>query len=109
MSAQEPDPSGTEGDAGQTGAEQADPARFDEVLGELERLVETLEQGDLSLEDSLAHFERGIGLARECRESLQSAEQQVQILLERDADDPGDADQQDSAALGDFDPDPDTQ
>jgi len=66
------------------------PARFDEALGELENLVETLEQGDLSLDESLAHFERGVGLARECRASLQSAEQKVQILLDSDAAESGD-------------------
>lgn len=80
------------------------PARFDEALGELERLVATLEQGDLSLDQSLAHFERGVGLARECRASLQSAEQKVQILLDRDAEDgeqPGDG------SLNEFEPDRD--
>lgn len=87
-----------------SGEQAQQPARFDEALGELEKLVETLEQGDLSLEDSLAHFERGIGLARECRESLQSAEQQVQMLLQRDAgEDTGD----DEGTLGEFSPDPD--
>ena len=75
------------------------PARFDEALGELENLVETLEQGDLSLDESLAHFERGVGLARECRASLQAAEQKVQILLDSDAAERGDG------TLGDFEPD----
>lgn len=75
------------------------PARFDEALGELESLVETLEQGDLSLDESLAHFERGVGLARECRASLQSAEQKVQILLDSDVAESGDG------TLDDFEPD----
>lgn len=61
----------------------ANPARFEEALAELEQLVEQLERGDLTLEQSLAQFERGVGLARECRESLSAAEQKVQILLER--------------------------
>lgn len=80
------------------------PARFDEALGELENLVATLEQGDLSLDESLAHFERGVGLARECRASLQSAEQKVQILLDRDA---GDAAETGDGTLDDFEPDSD--
>ncbi len=78
------------------------PARFDEALGELENLVETLEQGNLSLDESLAHFERGVGLARECRASLQSAEQKVQILLDRDAED---AENAGDGSLDDFEPD----
>ncbi len=93
-----------EASAASRDGEPAQPARFDEALGELEKLVETLEQGDLALEDTLSHFERGIGLARECRESLQSAEQQVQMLLERDAGESGD---NSDGALGDFEPDSD--
>jgi len=58
------------------------PARFDEALQELETLVESLEQGDLSLDESLARFERGVSLARECRDALTKAEQRVQVLLE---------------------------
>lgn len=85
-----------------TGDGEPSPARFDEALGELENLVETLEQGDLSLDESLAHFERGVGLARECRASLQSAEQKVQILLDRDAED---AAQGGDGSLEDFEPD----
>lgn len=62
---------------------EANPARFEEALAELEQLVEQLERGDLTLEQSLAQFERGVGLARECRDSLSAAEQKVQVLLER--------------------------
>lgn len=77
--------------------EKENPARFDESLAELEQLVENLEKGDLTLEDSLAQFERGVTLARQCRESLAAAEQKVEILLQRDdgeelADFSGDAD-----------------
>lgn len=61
---------------------EANPARFEEALRELEQLVEQLEQGDLTLEQSLAQFERGVGLARECRDSLNAAEQKVQMLLD---------------------------
>lgn len=54
---------------------------FEKALKELEQLVEKMEEGDLSLEESLKHFERGIALTRACQQALQSAEQKVQILL----------------------------
>jgi len=63
-----------------------EPARFDESLAELEKLVEQLEQGDLSLEESLAQFERGVTLARQCREALTTAEQKVEVLMARDGE-----------------------
>jgi exodeoxyribonuclease VII small subunit len=53
---------------------------FEEALKELESLVETLEQGDQSLEESLKSFERGVTLTRLCQEALKEAEQKVQIL-----------------------------
>lgn len=56
---------------------------FETDLAELESLVETLEQGDISLEESLKLFERGVTLTRSCQKALQEAEQKVQILLEK--------------------------
>lgn len=56
---------------------------FEDSLEELERLVEQMEQGDLSLEDSLKSFERGVKLTSTCQKSLQDAEQKIQILLEK--------------------------
>ena len=55
---------------------------FETAIAELEQLVETLEQGDISLEDSLKHFERGIVLTRTCQKALQDAEHKVQILTQ---------------------------
>ncbi len=55
--------------------------RFEQALEELEKLVETMEQGDISLEESLKSFERGIKLTRTCQLALKEAEQKVQILL----------------------------
>ncbi len=49
-------------------------------MKELETLVETLEQGDLPLEESLQAFERGVALARVCQQALDEAEQKVKIL-----------------------------
>ena len=53
---------------------------FESAIEELEALVETMEQGDISLEESLKSFERGIALTRTCQKALQEAEQKVQIL-----------------------------
>jgi len=49
-------------------------------MQELESLVETLEQGDLPLEESLQAFERGVALTRVCQQALDEAEQKVKIL-----------------------------
>jgi exodeoxyribonuclease VII small subunit len=68
---------------------------FEQALRELETLVERMEQGEGSLEQSLRDFEQGIALTRRCQQALQQAEQKVSILLSKDAD----------APLQDFDPD----
>lgn len=59
------------------------PSQFEDTMEELEKLVEQMEQGDISLEESLKAFERGIKLTRTCQQALQDAEQKVQILLEK--------------------------
>ena len=56
---------------------------FEDALKELEALVEKMERGDLSLEESLQYFERGVTLTRHCQQALQEAEQKVEILLEK--------------------------
>ena len=56
---------------------------FEDSLAELEQVVELLEQGDISLEESLKSFERGVKLTRTCQKALQEAEQKVQILLDK--------------------------
>ena len=58
-------------------------ADFERSLAELESIVDKLEQGDLSLDDSLRHFERGVQLTRACQGALKQAEQKVEILLRR--------------------------
>lgn len=62
-------------------AKQQPEFNFEEALQELERLVSSMEEGELSLEDSMKAFEKGIKLTRECQTALQKAEQKVQILL----------------------------
>lgn len=56
---------------------------FESSLRELNTIVEKMEAGGLSLEDSLRYFEQGIALTRQCQQTLQEAEQKVQILLEK--------------------------
>ena len=53
---------------------------FEKALAELEQLVETMEKGDLTLEESLKQFERGVTLTRACQKALAEAEQKVRIL-----------------------------
>ena len=60
---------------------------FEQSLKELESLVEKMEQGDLSLEDSLSHFERGVQLSRACQTALREAEQKVEILMQKNGQD----------------------
>ena len=55
---------------------------FEQTLAELEAIVEKMERGDLGLEESIRHFERGISLTRACQKALTEAEQKVQILLQ---------------------------
>lgn len=62
---------------------QANPAQFEQMIAELEAIVQQLEQGDLSLDDALAQFERGITLTRASQQQLQAAEQKVQLLLQQ--------------------------
>ena len=55
-------------------------AHFEQSLDELEQLVEKMEPGDLSLEESLAAYERGVGLYRRCQTALEQAELRVRLL-----------------------------
>lgn len=54
---------------------------FENSLKELERIVRRLEEGELTLEDSLRLFEDGVKLSRECQERLNQAERRIEILL----------------------------
>jgi len=55
---------------------------FEKALADLEGVVDKLEKGGLSLNDSLAQFEKGVGLARFLRRELDKAEKKVEILLQ---------------------------
>jgi len=58
-------------------------ASFEESLKKLETIVDRLEKGDLSLEDSLKLFEEGVGLSAACKKELDAAEGKVQMLVKQ--------------------------
>ena len=68
---------------------------FEETLAELEKLVVNLEEGDLSLDESLSGFKHGIELTRQCQATLDNAQQTVELLTNT----------QDEESLKPFDPD----
>jgi exodeoxyribonuclease VII small subunit len=55
--------------------------KFESALEELENIIEQLESGDLSLEDTLAAFEKGVGLVKHCNQKLSEVEKKVELLL----------------------------
>jgi exodeoxyribonuclease VII small subunit len=57
-------------------------ASFERALDELEQLVQKMEKGEQSLDESLAAYERGIALYRECQKALEQAEQRVRLLAD---------------------------
>lgn len=61
-------------------AETSPVANFEHSLDELETLVQKMEHGELSLEESLAAYERGVGLYRRCQQALEQAELRVRLL-----------------------------
>lgn len=63
-----------------------DNFNFEAALAELNQLVEKMERGGVSLEESLGDFERGISLTRQCQQALKTAEQKVQLLLEKNGE-----------------------
>jgi exodeoxyribonuclease VII small subunit len=56
---------------------------FESAIHELESIVKALEEGDLTLERSLALYERGVRLSRYCHARLEEAERKIEILTER--------------------------
>ncbi len=66
---------------------QQETLAFEKSLKELETLVAKMEQGNLSLEESLRDFERGVQLTRTCQQALKEAEQKVEILLKKSGQD----------------------
>lgn len=56
---------------------------LEESLAEISKLIDEMENKDLTLEQSLAHFERGISLVRHCQKALSTAEQKVKLLVQQ--------------------------
>jgi exodeoxyribonuclease VII small subunit len=67
-------------DQGAGGEEREGPVSFEQIMTELERVVEELEAGRLSLEDSLVAFERGTALSRRASAILEAAERRIEVL-----------------------------
>lgn len=63
-------------------------ASFEQNLEKLEKIVSKMEAGDLPLDVALAEFEQGVKLARSCQQTLDAAEQKVEILLKQNSDNP---------------------
>ena len=57
---------------------------FEEQMQELEQIVQVLEKGDLSLDDSVKKFEQGIKISKECNKILEEAEKKITILVKQD-------------------------
>ena len=55
--------------------------KFESALEDLEQVVEQLESGELSLEDSLAAFEKGVGLVKYCNQKLNEVEKKIELLV----------------------------
>jgi exodeoxyribonuclease VII small subunit len=68
-----------------TTRKQDDPdfSRFEASLEELETIVQRMESGDQSLEESLKDFERGVTLTKACQTMLKNAEQKVEKLVKQ--------------------------
>ena len=56
---------------------------FETAVEGLETIVEQMEEGDLSLEQAMVEFEKGVKITRECQQALQQAEQKVKLLIEK--------------------------
>ena len=59
--------------------------KFEDALARLEQIVDTLEAGNLPLEESLKAFEEGVGLARHCAKYLEEAERRIELLTKDEA------------------------
>jgi exodeoxyribonuclease VII small subunit len=61
-------------------AASSSPESFEVAIAELEKIIATMERGDLPLEESLTSYKRGAALIEYCRSSLAKVEQQVSVL-----------------------------
>ncbi len=56
------------------------PIKFEQALEQLEQLIEQIETGQISLEDALKHYEKGMTLVKQCRQILAAAEKKIAEL-----------------------------
>ena len=63
-----------------------DIAHFEDALKELETIVDKMEGGQQSLEESIKDFEKGIELSKKCQISIEEAEQKVNQLIAKHGD-----------------------
>ena len=63
-------------------SEKQENKSFEELMGALEEIVQELEKGDLNLDESVAKFEEGMKISKECNKILESSEKRISILLE---------------------------
>ncbi len=59
---------------------------FEEMLDELEKIVQSLEKDNLSLDESISRFENGMKLAKDCNKKIEEAEKKITILLGENGD-----------------------
>lgn len=59
---------------------------FEELLNELEKIAESLEKDELTLDESIKEFEAGMKISKECNEKLEKAEKKIQMILEEDGE-----------------------
>jgi len=57
-----------------------EPMSFEQAIGRLEKIVDSMEQGKIGLEESVKYFEEGMGLIARCRNVLRDAEMKIQQL-----------------------------
>lgn len=57
---------------------------FEESLNKLEKIAQNMERGDLSLDEAMAEFERGIKLSKECTRKIEEAEKKINILIKNE-------------------------
>ncbi len=67
-------------------SDSAKPKGLEKTLAQLETLVQRLEAGELSLEEALKEYEKGVNLTRECQAALKDAAQKIEILQTKTAD-----------------------
>ena len=65
-------------------AKNEESKSFEELMNTLENIVQTLEKGDLNLDESVAKFEEGMKLSKQCSDMLEEAEKKITILLQKD-------------------------